>query len=163
MRYAKVIGWMLVLGCIVCIVWLVLAASADASVYQDARNVRATHATTTRLARELREARHVESATRQYTHVYGSNVGRWVWLARDVGWPWVHIPKLMYVINRESGGHPTAKNPTSTATGLLQMLKAWWDGTWFGWVFNPNSARNALYYGWKAFHDKGLGWGPWAI
>jgi hypothetical protein len=88
-------------------------------------------------------------------------VGRWVWLARDTGWQWEQIDMLSHVIARESSGFPGVKNPASTATGLLQMLKAWWDGTWFGWVFDPTVARNALMYGWKAFHEKGLGWQPW--
>jgi hypothetical protein len=111
----------------------------------------------------LREARAIEDATRAASATYSPDVGRWVSLARREGWVWGTIPQLMYVIDRESGGAPKAKNPTSTATGLLQMLQAWWDGTWFGWVFDPTDPAAALHYGWKAYHDRGLGWQPWAL
>jgi hypothetical protein len=159
MRYAKTI---LLIGLVGCIVWLVLVANADAASYKDARSVRDAHARVTRLANELREARHVESATRQYSHSYGSDVGRWVWLARQSGWKWTQIPNLMYIINRESGGSPTAKNPVSTASGLLQFLAFHFDGTGdYGWRFDPFNPRQALVFGHKLYLLNG--WGPWAI
>ena len=163
MRNAKLIGIGLLIGAVVCIGWLILSQEADgATPYKDARSPLQMHRQTQRIARELSETRHVERSTREYSTRYGASVGRWVWLARDVGWPWKDIPMLMYVINRESGGHPTAKNPTSTASGLLQFLAFWWDGSSsYGWHFNPFNARQNLYYGYK-LHLKS-GWSPWAM
>jgi hypothetical protein len=68
----------------------------------------------------------------------------------------------MYIINRESRGDPTAKNPTSTASGLVQFLAFHFDGSGdYGWVFNPFNPREALTYALKLFHKKG--WSPWAV
>lgn len=164
MRNAKLIGFVLLLGAVICVGWLVLAQKADGSLspYSDARSTVQVHKQVTKLTRELSEASHVERATRLYSKQYGSSVGRWVWLARDVGWSWNDIPQLMYVIDRESGGSPTAKNPTSTASGLLQFLAFHFDGTGdYGWVFNPYNARQNLTYGYKL--HRMLGWAPWAI
>jgi hypothetical protein len=159
----KRLGIILVVGLLVCIGWLVLVAAGNASThYKDARTTAAAHAKVVRLANELREAQHVESATVQYSRIYGSDVGRWVWLARSVGWKWQDIPKLMYVIHRESGGSPTAKNPVSTASGLLQFLAFHWDGTGdYKWRFDPFNPRQNLLYGLRLFRLNG--WTPWAV
>jgi hypothetical protein len=62
----------------------------------------------------------------------------------------------MYVIDRESGGNPSAKNPTSTASGLLQFLSDWWSGRW-----NPFNAALNLHHGYRAWRE--VGWQPWNL
>jgi hypothetical protein len=62
----------------------------------------------------------------------------------------------MYVIDRESGGDPCAKNPTSTASGLLQLLAFHWEGD-----FDPFYAPANLRYGVKLW--RGAGWQPWEL
>lgn len=135
---------------------LVLAPSATAG-YADARSLSDTHATVIRIASRLREARHVEDATEHYTELYGGAVGRWVWLAREVGWRWTDIPTLMAIIKRESNGQPTATNPYSGAAGLLQFIPSWWSEG----QFNPYSPRQCLRRGLLAYRE--LGWHPWQM
>lgn len=62
----------------------------------------------------------------------------------------------MLVIHRESGGNPNAKNPVSTASGLMQFLSGWWAGKW-----DPFDPRQNLSHGWKAVRDGG--WSPWSL
>ena len=66
------------------------------------------------------------------------------------------MPTLMYVIDRESGGDPRAKNPASTASGLLQFLSGWWAGKW-----DPFDARQNLAHGYHAWRE--VGFSPWAL
>jgi hypothetical protein len=165
MRYAKVV---LLIGLVGCILWLCFAACADAKGYESV-GVKEAHAKVHLAEREvaaaktrLREARSVESQTRAAIATYGVNVGRWVWLARDVGWPATTIGNLTYIIDRESGGSPKAKNPTSTASGLLQFLAFHFDGSGdYGWRFDPFNPRENLLFGWKLY--KLMGWSPWAL
>ncbi len=57
---------------------------------------------------------------------------------------------------RESRFDPYARNPHSSASGIFQMTRVWWDGVYH---FNPFSAYlNVLYahrivqrYGWSAW------------
>jgi hypothetical protein len=68
----------------------------------------------------------------------------------------------MYIINRESGGSPKAKNPSSTASGLLQFLAFHWDGSGdYGWRFSPFDARQNLKHGYLLYRK--CGWSPWAV
>jgi hypothetical protein len=170
MSYAKAV---LLIGIVLCILWLAVASAAHAGNYEDARSVRDTHSRVTRLANELREARHVEGATRYYsTHDYSDfagrtvapvPVGRWVWLARDVGWQWSQIDMLMHIIARESSGSPTVTNTQgSGATGLLQLMPGWYAGDYYNFPdFNPKDARLNLYYGHKGYEESG--WAPWQL
>lgn len=57
-----------------------------------------------------------------------------------------NLPAIMYAIeNCESGGNPTAQNPSSTASGLFQFL----DSTWAGYggysraMYAPQSVQEA--------------------
>jgi hypothetical protein len=77
-------------------------------------------------------------------------------LARRVGWPGGQIPELLRIVDRESGGNPHAKNPTSTASGLMQFLAEWWAGKW-----DPFCARANLRHGYLAWRK--VGWQPWAL
>lgn len=61
------------------------------------------------------------------THSAG-NVDSWVSQAlkqTGVGADWA--PALKWIINMESSGNPNAKNPNSTAYGLMQFLDNTWD------------------------------------
>ena len=111
---------------------------------------------------EYREAVRVYKTTRHFSQRYSPKVVRWVKLSHEVGWPWREMDILMMVIDRESGGAPKAKNPTSTASGLMQFLAFHWDGSGdYGWRFDPFNPRSNLLYGHKLW--KKLGWQPWAI
>lgn len=167
MRYAKE-------ATIVVCVWLVLFALlmfwtdiVGARGYESV-GIKEAHAHVTIAKRDvakaqvrLSKARSIESQTRAAVAAHGVNVGRWVWLARDVGWPAGTIPDLMRIIDRESGGSPKACNP-STASGLLQLLAIHWDGTGdYGWHFDPFNPRLNLTYGYKLYLI--MGWSPWAL
>jgi len=89
-------------------------------------------------------------------------VARWARLASDVGWPRSQWGQLFFVIYRESRGIPTAKNPASTASGLLQFLAQHFNGTGdYGWRFDPFDPRQNLRYGLLLWQK--LGWSPWGI
>jgi len=126
------------------------------SVRQAHRSVHAAHRAYVRAASRYREAQRVLRATRAAASLYGSGVARWVRLARGTGWPWGQMPTLMMIIDRESGGSPNAKNPTSTASGLLQLMSIHWAGK-----FNPFAPRLNLSYGCKLW--RGSGWQPWSL
>lgn len=160
MHYAKTI--LIVLGCS----GLLFAAAAPApaaAAPAGACSVTEAHARVHHAARDLaraearlREARHVLSATRYYSGVYGNGTGRWIRLSRRVGWPWGQMPTLMMVVSRESGGDPAAKNPLSTASGLLQFLSPWFLGKW-----DPFDPRQNLGHGYRAWRQ--VGWSPWRL
>jgi hypothetical protein len=100
----------------------------------------------------LREARHVESATRLYSGQYGPGVGRWVRTARRVGWQWPEMGTLMLVIRTESGGNPNAWS--GFYAGLMQFGRPWWEGKW-----DPFNGPTNLAHGERA-HDAN-GWSAW--
>ena len=133
---------------------LLLVTPALARV-EGATSIRQAHRTTRHAYKTYREALRVEQGTRLYTGRYGANVGRWTRLARRVGWPWGCLPNLMYIIDRESGGSPTARNPSS-ASGLLQLMSIHWAGK-----FDPFNPRKNLAYGLKLYRSSG--WQPWAL
>lgn len=119
-----------------------------------------------------READRVWSATKKYTKLHGSDVGRWVRLARESGWSWSRMPWLMSIMYRESRGDPNAKNPSSTASGLAQFLAFWWDGSdpsiaaifkkhRLSYPWNPFNARACLEH-WDAAVDE-VGTSPWSL
>jgi hypothetical protein len=83
-------------------------------------------------------------------------VGRWIGCARWAGWGWGELPMLCYVIDRESGGNPSAQNPASSASGLLQFLSGWWAGKW-----NPMDPYQNLRHGYLAWRQ--VGWQPWSL
>ena len=129
-----------------------LAASGAVSISEAHARVHAAARAVARAEARLREAKHVESATRLYSGVYGANVGRWVWTARRVGWRWSEIPTLMLVVRTESGGNPNAWS--GYYAGLMQFGRPWWEGKW-----NPFHGPTNLAKGEQA-HDAN-GWAPW--
>ena len=130
------------------------ALAVDGAVSVSGAHVK-VHAAALAVARaeaRLREAKHVESATRLYSGIYGAAVGRWVWAARRVGWQWSDIPTLMLVVHTESGGDPNAFS--GYYAGLLQFGPDWWSNRW-----NPYHGPTSLAHG-KRAHDAN-GWTPW--
>jgi hypothetical protein len=61
---------------------------------------------------------------------------------------------------RESRYQATARNSSSGAAGLFQLMPFWWDGNnEFGWRFDPYDANANAYHAhliWKVY-----GWEPW--
>src|SRR5665647_3235423 len=85
-------------------------AAAQATV-PGACNVRQAHQrvhdaerAVARAQARLSEARYVERATRQSSALYGSNVGRWVRLARSEGFPRSTIGDVSLLMFTESRG-----------------------------------------------------------
>ncbi len=74
-----------------------------------------------------------------------------------------HVNLALRVIRCESRGNPTAKNPTSSASGLFQHLGSLWDGraAKAGWegadVFDP--VANVAVAAWLVY--EGGGWSHW--
>ena len=74
-----------------------------------------------------------------------------------------HVDLALRVIRCESRGNPTAKNPTSSASGLFQHLGSLWDGraAKAGWegadVFDP--VANVAVAAWLVY--EGGGWSHW--
>jgi len=87
-------------------------------------------------------------------------VERWHDDALAAGWPDSDWKRLSCIIYRESGGIPTAKNPRSSAMGLLQIM---WSvhASWIG------GSSSQLYDGptnlrWgRKIYERAGGWKPW--
>ena len=152
------------------LLWSLLVAgagAAPASAYEGVsvkhahRHVVVAQRDLARAKAALRDARDVERATRLYSSRYGDVVGRWVWLADDVGWPDPERPTLFFVMDRESGGFEAIPNAAgSGALGLLQEMPDFY--LWYGvpW-YDRADARQNLRVGLIAWrHDR---WGPWGM
>lgn len=147
---------------IILAVLILVTLAAGPALAGDSCSVRQARREMVKARAEYREAVRVYEATKRYTRTYGKNVGRWVKLARRTSWPQSTWPHLFYVIDRESGGSPKAKNPASTASGLLQFLAFHWDGSGdYGWRFDPFDPRENLRYGYRLYRK--CGWSPWAL
>lgn len=66
----------------------------------------------------------------------GQNVEQWRPLVA-AHFPADDVDIALRVMGCESGGNPNAKNPNSSASGLFQMLKMWWNGEWYFDPFDP--------------------------
>ena len=155
---------LLILAGVVIFVVLVGASLARAQGYEGVSvKHAATHVREARAA--LADAQRVQTATRRYTAAYGATVGRWVWLADDVGWPPAQWPTLFFVVDRESGGFPGIMNSQgSGAAGLLQEMPDWYNGSRLYYdfpAFNPLNPRLNLYYGYRGWLVSG--WAPWSM
>jgi hypothetical protein len=93
-----------------------------------------------------------------YTHPRAS-VERWHAAALEAGWTESEWQKLSCIINRESGGVPTARNRSSGAAGLLQIMwsahKSWMGVTQEQLLDGPTNLR----IGRQLFLRSG--WSPW--
>jgi hypothetical protein len=101
----------------------------------------------------------VEPAPGAFRHPSAA-VERWHGAALAAGWAEADWQRLSCIIHRESKGDPAAKNRSSSATGLLQIM---WDvhSRWIG----GSSAQlldgpTNLRLGRQLFQRAG-GWGPW--
>jgi hypothetical protein len=94
-----------------------------------------------------------------YTHP-NKNVERWHDDALAAGWSNDQWQKLSCIIQRESKGVPTAKNPRSSAMGLLQIMwsahSRWIGGSSSKLYDGPTNLR----LGHELFVRAG-GWRPW--
>jgi len=95
----------------------------------------------------------------------GSDVEQWRELVSGY-FPPEQVGMALCVIRGESGGNPTADNPTSTAAGLWQFIKSTWDAQALalggpsydsGAVYDPVIATEYAAYLWGQ-----SGWGPWS-
>ena len=142
------------------------AVPGAVSVHKAHQRVTAARRDLARAQARLRAARHVEDATRTYTTRFGPDVGRWVQLARDCGWPSPEWEQLFFVISRESRGQPGVEDYAHSGhIGLLQLAREWYSGVWpilgQGRTFDPYSPRLNLYWGYRIWQAGG--WQPWAL
>ena len=70
------------------------------------------------------------------------------------------VDRALRVIWCESRGDPLAKNPTSTASGLWQFLRAWWAGEW-GYPFDPFDPTASTKRAAELVYGPGQGWDHW--
>lgn len=82
-----------------------------------------------------------------------SGADQWYSLAMQVGWTDAQWPVLRCIISRESRGIETAKNPSSSATGLLQILARYYPGV------DLYDAETNLRTGLALYQSRG--WKPW--
>lgn len=133
-------------------------------VDQARHRVRDAERAVARAQARLREARHVESATRDYSGLYGAGVARWVLASRRAGYAWWEMPILMRVIDRESEGDPSVPNAGgSGALGLLQVMPEWADGSkgwyWKQWGLPALWSRTSA---WESLrHGSHMAWSNW--
>lgn len=91
----------------------------------------------------------------------GSNVEQWRPLTAQY-WPASLVDHALCIIQHESGGNPSAKNPNSSASGLMQHLARYWPerSSAAGWggssIWNPEA--NIAVGAW--LYTQG-GWGHW--
>ena len=82
----------------------------------------------------------------------GSGAARWWPLARYVGWPTSQRSNFIYCVAHESGGNPSARNP-SGASGLMQILPA---------CRNWRDPMHNVAHGLRKYKAAG-GWSPWVV
>lgn len=88
----------------------------------------------------------------------GAGVEQWRSLVSSYGW---NVEIALCLMNLESGGNPTAQNPSSGASGLMQVLPSWADnfGVTPADLFDPVVNLNISY---ALYRDGGWGhWSPW--
>jgi hypothetical protein len=108
--------------------------------------LRQAHERADRQRAQRREARQIA----YFSRLYGHRVGRWAPLVAEF-FPKSQLGNALYCISRESGGDPSAHNP-SGATGLFQLV-----GYRFN-VFPPRINVRMAYHLWRA-----RGWQPWSV
>ena len=102
---------------------------------------------------------HPTAETRPPTPTYGPGVAQWRTLVAAYFLP-EHVDAALSVMSCESEGNPLAKNPTSTASGLFQFLKAWWSGEWALPAFDPFDPEANIAAAASVTGD-GTDWGHW--
>lgn len=95
----------------------------------------------------------------------GSNVDQWRPLVAAY-FDASEVETALCIMSKESGGNPSAKNPTSTAAGLFQFLRGTWDGV-------PSSLTGGSYASGAVYQAEAnirsaawlqdqYGWSPWS-
>ena len=118
-----------------------VAAPAPAHAKANERTAQyraAARAEAVKRAGPTREERYVARQTKLYSARYGRAVGRWVGLARRVGWTKSQLPTLMKVIYRESRGNPNARSASGYYVGLVQFGRHWVKGR--DWRTDPKES-----------------------
>jgi len=94
-----------------------------------------------------------------YTHP-NPTIERWHADALAAGWTDSQWTRLSCIMQRESGGVPTAKNPRSSAMGLLQIMwsahSRWIGGSSSQLYDGPTNLRLG-----RQLFDRAGGWSPW--
>lgn len=88
----------------------------------------------------------------------GAGVEQWRPLVSTYGW---NVDIALCLMQAESGGNPDAQNPSSGASGLMQVLPSWADnfGVTPADLFDPVTNLNISY---ALYQDGGWGhWSPW--
>ena len=98
---------------------------------------------------------HAEAARdlRSVLHPRLVSAASWRPLLRYAGWPASVIPYALTIMRRESGGRPTALNPSGCA-GLFQLAGCWWRGKFD--PFDPLANVRCALAIWRR-----EGWSPW--
>lgn len=92
----------------------------------------------------------------------GSNVEQWRGLV-SAYFPAEQVDRALCIMSYESGGNPSAKNPSSSASGLFQHLARYWPerSAKAGWagadIFDPTANTAVAAWLWSVG-----GWGHWA-
>jgi hypothetical protein len=86
--------------------------------------------------------------------VYGPLVERWRPLVVFYWPPWA-VDRMMRIMRCESLGDPTARNPSSGASGLFQIMPGWkkiWGGDYFDpWINTATAYQIWLVQGFDAW------------
>ena len=100
---------------------------------------------------------------------FWDNVERWRPIVTEAVFAWggdeADVHRFLRIMQCESGGDPNAKNPTSSASGLMQQLARYWPGRASAAgmagadVFDPYA--NIWVSAWLALAAPGGGFGHW--
>jgi len=102
--------------------------------------------------------------TKTNTQTYTQGVEQWRPLVKKYFKP-EYVNNALSVMQGESRGNPTAKNPNSSASGLFQHLARYWEGrsAKAGWagasIFDPEA--NIAVASWLS--NGGANWGHWVV
>jgi hypothetical protein len=161
-------GAKLLLGIGLCtLLWSSVAMAAPSgtcSVTQAGYDLRLAKRALARAEQRVNEAQYVLSTTRTFSIRYGNSVGRWVRCARRSGYPRIEIPRVMWVVDRESHGNPWASNG-GVYIGILQIGPEWADGSkgWYWRPFGLSSLWNRTSGPESLRHGAHMTWSNWGI
>lgn len=109
------------------------------------------------------------TTTTQATRVFWDNVERWRPAVTEAVFAWggdeADVHRFLRIMQCESAGLPDAKNPNSSASGLMQHLTRYWPdrataaGLPGADVFDPQA--NIWVSAWLALAAPGGGWQHW--
>lgn len=81
--------------------------------------------------------------------------------AQAAGFTLDQMPKVDYIMHRESTCYPYAHNP-SGASGLVQWMPMWFNGgNSYGWKFDPFDPYQSLYH--MRLRVNLVGWHDWCL